>query len=247
MAKVTPEFKRAFKHFIDGACCGRHNLVDDTEAALLWVATGGHVGDGSLTLRDVSESLDYYIEWRDGYTSGIEIAYKLLPVTPDMATAFMARIKKDVREGIQLDAYEELPLFDLKPLDALADVDADKWARMFAEDYAEYAADYRNRLKTAILAQLRETPDDDVTAVQWLIRWSLWACAYWYAMEAERSGRDARKTYRDASIAARRAHLIRNAVALPDTVSRAMAAFCDAYSHGVNPLTGERITPHNIA
>lgn len=239
MTKVTPEFKRAFKHFIDGTCYGRRDWIDDTEVAQLWVDIGGHVGGKSIAFSAISDDLQYYFEWREGYTSGLEIAYKLLQPAPNVATAFMERVKNDVRDRIW-SSLEGLPLFDLDPLAELVDVDADKWARMFADGYAKYAADYRNRIKTAILTQLRETPDNDAAAIQRLTHWGVKACAYWYAMEAERSGHDAWTAYRDV-YAAGTLRLSRHMATLPDTVGGAMAVFCAAYSHGIDPCTGRRI------
>lgn len=253
MAKVTPEFKRALRHFINQVVFGEYWLLEDRDIAYAYGVLCGRKGDAYDALQDMDV-------WRNGIWCGLRWAFESLP---DERTAdFIKYVTRCEEHEVEILEAQWLPLYIGLPLAELTD-DIDKWERLLMWPCDAIEREYKARAYDMLLKQIRsmDEGEHDERATELYqkfkryreprngYRWfdlltpeakvildlACKACKYWNAREANRLGRG----HVDA---------LYNAVELGDgeyrtgpiTMAAALAMFCDAYSHGVDPLTGRR-------
>lgn len=247
MAKVTPEFKRALRHFINQAVYGEYWLLDDSDVARIYGTLCGRKNEAASMVHELDA-------WRTGLWQGLRWAFELLP--DERADEFISDVKElDADEAVELDA-QWLPLHIGGILGELTD-DMDKWERLLMEPCDAMERAYKARAYDMLLKHIRgiderehderattpaETyPEGDprryplTPEVQAIMTLAVSACRYWNAREANRLGYgDVKPLYAAVELG----HGERRTG--PVTVAVALAMFCNAYSHGIDPLTGRR-------
>ncbi len=265
MTKITPEFKRAFRHYVDGA--GRMGLLTDVDVINM---------QSRLTPYE-DNSVSALPCYEDDYWSGGE--YSPLDVVLGFRKAFDYVYVRDIEllrahgQAITVDAVRGL----LDKYAAIMDSELDaayahgalmippalreELARSDAERKAicEKRADYWHRVSAELLKLFRNFDEEERNPMDWddLCCWVDDACAYW-AMQQALHGRqpaegEARRLYEAYAriLSHDWAKWIEdweneNGREIGDwswpygSLQDAMAAFCAAYSHGIDPYTGKR-------
>lgn len=260
MTKITPEFKRAFRHYVDGA--GRMGLLSEIDVINLQSMLTPYE-DNSVG------ALPYY---EDDYWAGGE--YSPLDVVCGFRKAFDYVYVRDVEllqahgQAITVDAVCGL----LNRYAAIMDGELDaayahgalmmpptlreELARCDAERQAirEKRADYWHRVSADLLKLLRNFDEEDSDPMYWdnFCWWVDDACAYW-AMQQALHGRqpdegEAHRLYKAYTRVLSHDHAKwiedwenENGRKIGDwswpyeSLQDVMAAFCTAYSHGIDP------------
>ena len=260
MTKITPEFKRAFRHYVDGA--GRMGLLTDVDVINM---------QSRLTPYKANSvsALPYY---EDDYWSGAE--YSPLDVVIGFRKAFDYVYVRDIEllrahgQAVTVDAVRGL----LDRYAAIMDSELDaayahgalmmppalreELARSDAERKAirEKRADYWHRASAELLKLFRNFDEEEGytdLALHRLGDWTENACAYWATQQTlhgrqpvEGEARKLCKAYGNVLFEDCGKWEARNGLDCEftpyESLSDAMAAFCAAYSHGIDPYTGKR-------
>ncbi len=262
--KVTPEFKRAFKHFMDGA--GRLGLLDDTD--VIQMQTAFARGDMAY-IEDDEDGNGIEAARTHGYRDGLAAAYRpsiaLLrergtEITVETVRGLLDRFAKMMADAQR--TYGAQGLLLMPPVwPELAGSDAERQAM------EAVTCDYWHSTARVILHSIGDYTEDDDSMYSGLFELAYWvesACAYWAMREdMRRNGTgngEARKLYNAYLNAMAREHgewvaewEAKNGRKIGDwnmpyeSLQDVMTAFCAAYSHGIDPYTGERPTLRNIA
>ena len=252
--KPTPEFKRAFTHFMDGA--GRLGLLNDDDVLYMY----GALSKEPCADPDNEEMQGMEAARTHGYRDGLAAAYQasisLLKTQDRELTADTVRGLLDNLNDMMVRAQRAYGARGPRLMPPV-------WPRLAGSNAERRAmesitADYWHATAREVLGLLRGYEWDGTPNDLGLYELSIWteqACAYWTVREDMRrhevADGEARRLYagylavlerdRDA-----RGNELYGAEDGEDfnpymDFSEAMTAFCAAYSHGVNPYTGRRL------
>ena len=265
MVKITPEFKRAFRHYVDGA--GRMGLMTEVDVINLQSMLAPYKDDSVGALPYYEDNywaggeyspLDMVLGFRKAFDYVYVRDIELLRVHGQVITVDAVRGLLDryavIMDG-ELDAAYARGALMMPPAlhEDLARSDAERQAMR------EKRADYWRRVSAELLKLLRNFDEEESDPMEWdnLCYWVDDACAYW-AMQQALHGRqpdegEVRGLYEAYTrvLSHDRAKWIadwenENGMRIGDwswpyeSLQDAMAAFCAAYSHGIDPYTGKR-------
>jgi hypothetical protein len=265
LAKVTPEFKRAFKHYVDGA--GRLGLLSELDVINMQSVISPFEADGI-------GGLPYYDDdyWADEYSQfdvvrafrkAFDYVYvrdiELLrahgqAITVDAVRRLLDKYATIMNGELDTNGIHGLLMTPPALREELARSDAERQAiREAKAAHWHHAA--AELLK--LLGNVDENEYIDLTLHR-LSDWTESACAYWATQQAlhgrQPAEGEARKLYKayDKVLFEDRSqwetkHGLNYEFTPYESLQDAMTAFCAAYSHGIDPYTGERPTLRDIA
>uniref|UniRef100_UPI00359C6484 hypothetical protein n=1 Tax=Bifidobacterium adolescentis TaxID=1680 RepID=UPI00359C6484 len=258
MTKITPEFKRAFRHYVDGA--GRMGLLTEADVIELQQVLRPRSEDSGIA--------ELYGYWDDQYTQfdvvcAFRKAFDYVYVRDiELLRAHGQAITVDAVRGL-LDRYAAIMGREQGTADACGLLMVppalhEELVRSDAERQVirEKMADYWRHVSTELLGLLRNVGECDLGLYATFSEWVENACAYW-ATQQELHGRQSAEGeanyathmpmyWRKITGNGRRTGNPKTVRNLRDwympyeSLQDIMAAFCAAYSHGIDPYTGKR-------
>lgn len=259
MTKITPEFKRTFRHYVDGA--GRMGLLTEADVIELQQVLRPRSEDGGIA--------ELYGYWDDQYTQfdvvcAFRKAFDYVYVRDiELLRAHGQAITVDAVRGL-LDRYAAIMGREQGTADACGLLMVppalhEELVRSDAERQVirEKMADYWRHVSTELLGLLRNVGECDLGLCATFSEWVENACAYWATQQelygrqsAEGEARKLRDAYANVLAKDYRKWASdwesKNGKKLGDwympyeSLQDIMAAFCAAYSHGIDPYTGKR-------